>query len=247
MFNYIRAEVYRVLHKKSLYIYFGCIAVGYTLLTLISAGAANETSVGRDAANLFFLLPAVVGGYLFATLLGDDLSSKNLTTLIGFGMNKAKIVVSKLLLVAGLSAVILGITPLFMAGIYAVIGHSPSTASLEGAYTESFSMWLTLIACTAIASIATYGLQRVTFAMVLYLLLALRVIDQLLSMVFSWNLIRDLAPNLSDYLVTSITSRIQLGATLDGTMLAAIIEYGVVLVVATVLSVIVFNKKESEF
>ncbi|GHU09858.1 hypothetical protein FACS189431_8520 [Alphaproteobacteria bacterium] len=247
MLNYLRAEIYRVLHKKSLFIYFGIIALLYIGFAFMRLSDADDHSVASDASQFFFLLPAVIGGYLFAALFNDDLNSKNLTTLIGFGMSKAKIVLSKLVLTLLFGAVIFGIAPLFMDAVYAIFGHPASAQAMSAAYTEALVKLLAMFAYTAISAIVVYGLQRPTFAIVVYLLLSLGVVSQLLGLILSWDMIASLLPGLSEHLITGITTKIQLGLLVDSPIVMPIVEYGIYIMAATVLSVVAFNKKELEF
>ena len=89
MLNYMRGELYRLLHKKSLYLFFGALALGYTLVAFVRSGGLGEDSLLGDAANFFGYLPALAGGFLFAAVYTDDLSAKSLATLVGFGIGFA--------------------------------------------------------------------------------------------------------------------------------------------------------------
>ncbi|MDR1067619.1 MAG: hypothetical protein LBL36_00025 [Clostridiales Family XIII bacterium] len=247
MSNYLRGEIYRVLHKKSLYIFIGIVAVGYILLALVRLGSMETDKVLSDAESLFFLLPAVIGGFLFATLYTDDLNSKNLTMLIGFGIGKAKIVFSKFILMGLFSGIIFGLTPLFMSGVYTVLGHPPSAATIGVVYAWALKIFLTTLVFAALSAIVVYGLQRPTFGMVAYLLLTLNVVGQLLVLVLSIKPLSDLAPHLSDHLVSSVLGKI-LGGMLDGTAMGGpLVEYLLYLALALVASVVAFRKKELEF
>jgi ABC-type transport system involved in multi-copper enzyme maturation permease subunit len=247
MFSLIRAEIYRVLHKRSFYIYFGVLAVLYAMFVVIRLSSLGVDSVGDDASKMFTFLPVLVGGYLFATLFNDDLSSKNLSTLIGFGISKAKIVLAKLLLLVGFGTLIFGLAPLFMNFVYALLGFANTGESLGIAYAYALTGLMATVAYAAIAAIAVYGLQRATFAIVLFIILTLGQVDQLVMMLFQLDFLANLVPDIMNHLLTGITTTVRNDILVGGNALGALTEYGVYIVVATALSVVAFNKKELEF
>jgi hypothetical protein len=247
MLRYIYGELYRVFRKKSLYIYLGVIALIYCLFVLIRKEGISPESIANDAVQLFAYLPVLVGGYLFAALYCDDLRSKNLATLIGYGMRKTSIVLAKLVLSVLLNALIFALIPLFMFVIYASIGHVPSAHLMTEVFTHALKAALFAIAYAAIAGVVVYGLQRSTFAMVFYILLSLGVIGQLLMAVASWDFISAFVPNLSNYLVSNIVVNLTIGAAAGTIAWLPIVEYIAYIAAAYVLSAVAFHKKELEF
>ena len=247
MLNYLNGEIYRMLRKKSLYIYFGSCAILYFLLAFIRMGASDPEQMLSDASALFSLLPAVIGGYLFAALYTDDLSSKNLSTLIGFGLSKATIVVSKLILIILFGAVIVGLVPLFMYAVNALLGSLPTAAILGQVYARGLKVLMEIVAFSSLAALVVYGLQRGTFGMVTYLLLSLGIISQLLGILLNWDLVSSLLPGLSDHLMSGISFRTLAGILAGESILLPLIEYFIYVTVTVVLSTLAFTKKELEF
>ncbi|MDR1565131.1 MAG: ABC transporter permease [Oscillospiraceae bacterium] len=250
MFNYIKGEIYRLLNKKSMYIFFGIFAAVYILFALVNSRMGdgyNSKSIIDHAYELFMFLPVVLGGYLFGSLYNDDLTSKNLTTLVGYGLSKLKIVLSKLVLITLFSAVVFGLIPLVMTAVFAILGAAPTAAALGTVYIKAFVALLTTVAFSALTGIVVYGLQRKTFAMVLYVLLSFGIISQLISMLLNSDIIRGIAPNLDKHLMTGITDRIEQGLTSGQPVILIFIEYIIYVAVALTLSVLAFHKKELEF
>jgi hypothetical protein len=247
MLRYIHGELYRIFRKKSLYIYLGVIALIYCLFVLIRKDGVGPESIANDAMQLFAYLPVLVGGYLFAALYCDDLRSKNLATLIGYGMRKTSIVLAKLVLSVLLNVLIFALIPLFMFVIYASIGHVPSAHLMAEVFIDALKAALFAIAYAAIAGVVVYGAQRNTFAIVFYVLLSFTVIGQLLMAVASWDFISAFVPNLSSYLVSNIVVNLTIGVATGTVEWLLIIEYIAYIVVACGLSVVVFHKKELEF
>ena len=167
MIKYLGGEIYRMLHKKSFYLYFGALALGYLMLALIRIGGeGGAEQMLSDAETVFLLLPPVMGGFLFAAIYTDDLNAKNLGTLIGFGMSKAVIVFTKVCLMALFGALLLGLVPLYMAGIHTIMGTSVPAAILGMVYAVGLKALLQIVAYGSVAAIVVYGLQRPTFGVV---------------------------------------------------------------------------------
>ncbi|MDR1116921.1 MAG: hypothetical protein LBL09_01565 [Oscillospiraceae bacterium] len=247
MFNYLLGEIYRMLRKKSMYIYFGCFAAGYALLAFIRSPDANGGSILSDAENLFMLLTTIVGGYLFAALYTDDLSSRNLSSLIGFGMSKTKIVLSKLILAALFGGAIFGLIPLYMSGVYVLLGHPPTAAILGSVYVYALYTFMIAFACAAVSAIVVYGLQRTTLGIVAYLLLSLGVVNQLISLFLSWDVVHNLLPGLGSHLMFAISGRVMTGIMSGEGVWTPSAEYVIYVTVASILAALAFRKKELEF
>jgi len=242
MFKLIRGEIYRLFHKKSMYIYFSSLAVGYFMLAFIRSGGFREDSVITDAMNFFFLLPAMAGGFLFSAIYTDDLNSKNLITLVGFGMNKGKIVIAKFILTALFGAVIFGLAPLIHFAVYAALGCTVTAEMMAAVYMISFKYLLMTLAFAALSGIAVYGLQRTTFAIVLYILLSFNVISGLLAAA-----LKPFAPNFAAHMMSGITDRIVAGMINGSPIVLPVAEYIIYTGIAAALSVIAFYRKEMEF
>jgi hypothetical protein len=247
MLKYIHGELYRIFRKKSLYIYLGAIAFLYALFVLIRQNGIVSASIVNDAEQLFTYLPVLVGCYLFAVLYCDDLRSNNLATLIGYGMKKSSIVLAKLVLSTILNVLIFALIPLFMFLIYIVVGHNPSTLMMAEVYSQALKAALLAIAYSTIAGIMVYGLQRGTFAVVLYVLLSLGIVSQLLMMILYWDVISAIAPNLGNYLLSNIVNNITVGVQSGSVEWLFVLEYTTYIVMACVLSIVAFHKKELEF
>jgi len=242
MINLIGGEIYRLLHKKSMYIYFASLAAAYILLAFIRSGGFRPESVLTDAVSAFGLLPAIAGGFLFSAIYTDDLNSKNLISLVGFGISKVKIVVAKFALMALFGTVIFGIAPLFHCAAYALFGQIATMDAVMTISAISLKYLLVTVAFSALAGIVVYGFQRTTFAIVMYLLLAFNIISSLLTI--GLNMID---PMLRNHLISGITDRIMTGIMSGSSSALSIMEYIIYVLIAATLTAAVFYKKEMEF
>jgi len=242
MFKLIHGEIYRILHKKSMYIYFCALAAGYFIVSFIRSGGFTEGSAASDAMSMFSLLPALAGGFLFAAIFTDDLNSKNLITLVGYGVNKAAIIIAKFILMVISGIIIFGLAPLYHCAVYALLGHAAAAGMLGPIFAVSLKYLLMTLAFSALSGIVVYGLQRATFAIVTYLLLAFGVIGSLISLA-----LHTFAPGLTAYLASGITDRILSGIIRGDSLTAPVIELIVYVLVALALSAAAFFRREMEF
>ena len=242
MLKLLHGEIYRLLHKKSLYVYFAALAAGYFILAFIRSGGFKEGTVLSDAMTLFTLLPALAGGFLFAAIYTDDLNSKNLISIVGYGVQKVTIIVSKFILMALFGTVVFGLVPLYHCAIYTVLGQTVTSDMTAMVCAVSLKYLLTALAFAALSGIVVYGLQRTTFALVSYLLLAFGVIGSLVSVALNMY-----APSLTEYLMSGLTNRIFLGMMSGGPLALPLFEYVIYVLIGLALSAIAFFRKEMEF
>jgi len=247
MLKLINGEIYRLLHKKSMYIYFCSLAAGYLLISFIRSGGFHAESIVNDAFYFFNVLPAIAGGFLFSAIYTDDLNAKNLNTLVGFGMRKAKIVYVKFILTALFGAVIFALVPLLLYVVHAAFGWAATANSMKIVFAVSLKYFLTTVGFSTLAGIAAYGLQRSTFAMVLYILFAFNIVGGLLTVFLVSMVGANSASTITSLLMAGITDRILAGITSGGPLLIAIINYMIYIFIASTISVIAFSKKEMEF
>jgi hypothetical protein len=109
-------------------------------------------------------------------------------------------------------------------------------------YAVSLKFLLMSLAYAAISSIAAYGLQRVTFAVVSYILLAFYIVGSLISAASNV-----LELNIAEHTVSGITDRILAGMTSGAFLPLPIIEYIAYVLIAAVFAVMAFCQKEMEF
>ncbi|MDR0380604.1 MAG: hypothetical protein LBH86_01230 [Oscillospiraceae bacterium] len=248
MLKYIHGEIYRLLHKKSMYIYFSVLALGYFFLTLVRSSGLSTGAIVNDALNLFMILSVLTGGFLFSAVYTDDLNAKNLIMLVGFGMSKVKIVLSKFILMTLSSAVVWVLIPLYICFVHAVMGRPASAEIITTLYTSAMPHFLKIVAFAAVSGFVVYGSQRPTFSMVAFLLLILGVVSNLLTTAANLEFVNSIAPNFIDHLMSGIAPRILAGVMVGGSSwLLPLLEYVIYTAAALVLSMLAFLKKEMEF
>jgi len=238
----LRGEIYRLAHKKSLYIYFGALAAGYFFVAFIRSDGFGMAFIVSDALNLFIFLPALAGGFLFSAVYTDDLNSKNLSALVGGGAGKTQIVAAKLVMFIVTGAVVFACAPLFHCAVYAALGWKATAGILKMVSVTALRFYLLSVGYAAVSGIIVYGLQRATFAIVLYALLAFNVVSGLLAAAFG-----TFAPDLTNYLISGITDKIITGVINGAFPAAPVAGYFIYITIMTAVSAAVFHRKEMGF
>jgi ABC-2 type transport system permease protein len=243
MLNLFRGEVYRLFHKRNMYIYLGAVLFGYVAIIFMRSGGFGPESVVTDAGNMMQLMPALLGGYFFASLYTDDLQAKSLTTLVGYGTSRTRIVLTKLALMAVFSiAAYVVLTALHLA-MYAILGHAATGPAIGFVIATALQSLLLTLGYALVASVVAYGTQKPTSAVVAYFMLAFSVVGMLVNAASTL-----LHLNLGGHLLAGTTSNIMLGLVTPGqSILAPTLEFLAYLALAIAASIFVFKKKELEF
>jgi len=246
MLNYIKGEIFRLIHKKSMYTYFGFMFIGYALITFMRSGGFDEASVTNDALTLFMMLPVMIGGFMFMAIYLDDLNAKSLVALVGFGMSKAQIIVAKLILSLLFNGILFGIFPIFHWLLYVVFGSGARFDALSEIYIITLRYGLLTIGYSALVAALVYGVQRATLPMVVYVVAAFGTIYNLLAALVL-NPLAESGFDLGSLFVFEIVNRISIALVNGEPILTLLIGYILYVGIASVVSTVVFHKKEMEF
>jgi len=243
MLNLFRGEVYRMLHKKKMYIYLGAVLLGYLALTFMRSGGFGPQSVADDANLAFQFMPALLGGYFFTSLYADDLTAKNLITLVGYGTSRTRIVITKLLLMVVFTTAIFAILTVLHLGAYAALGFAANGMALRMVLAIALRNILLTIGYALVASVVVYGTQRPTFAAVAYFMLAFSVVSMIITVAAS---LMDI--DISGRFLSGTTSNILLSLSgAGGSIIGPGIEYLAYALLATIAAIFVFKHRELEF
>jgi len=244
MLKLLNAELYRLSRKGTMYAYFAAMLLVYLAVTFIRSGGFREESVVFDCYDFFGAFPTLAGGFLFSAIYAEDLSSKNLISLVGFGINKAKIILVKFILAVVFAAVLLfGLAAVHVI-TYSVLGAQVTSEQVGVVFIIAVRFLLMTFAYTAVASLAVYGLQRVTFAVVTYFMFSLGMITGLILLVSSQLKVLEHVP---EHIPSGLVTKIMNGLEKGGPLLRPFAEYLVFIAVIIALSVFAFHKKEMEF
>ena len=241
MINYIRADLQRIFAKKSLYITFGILAIGYIVM-LVTNGVTSGGKIFNEAGTIFMLVALCGGGYLFATLYTDDLTAKTLPALIGFGMKRRTILIAKLCMNILLTFLLCGGTFLLLYATLSLVGFEMTSEALGSLLRMSVVRFLQLVAFGSIASVLVYGTQKATFSIVTFILLVTALLSWLVKKFLGMAVISGLFGDLSQYLIDPLIEGL-----VAAPKVATALPYVLYLAVFVLLSIVAFRKKELEF
>lgn len=249
MTDYIMADIKRILHKNS---FLTCIAVFFIIYVglvfiYFNPTFTSDMYVAKTTSYLSYF-PLIVGLFVFMSVYADDFKCKSMQVAIGYGFSRKKIIASKLLesliIIFGVSVI---------AGV--VITIVPSVLGLSLTSQLRLSLVLTMLSemlrafgYIAISAIAVFLTQNAVNGIIVYVLLATKSVYIILSMILGQDIIVRTLGDLSRYLYTNQlymakAALLQNGRLEIGTVIATILY----VFVPTVISVIIFNKKELEF
>jgi ABC-type transport system involved in multi-copper enzyme maturation permease subunit len=235
MFNYIKAEFYRIFSKKSMYIYFASLLGLYIAYIFISSNGLTEDSILGKANYVFLFLSLFGSGYLFATIYNDDLNAKSLPSFIGFGMKRSTIVISKIIINAIMTILMFAVAFVIFCLIFYIIGLKIDGDTLTSILNLIFGYLLKLFAYTSIASVIVYGTQKATMSMVTFILLITMFIDQMLIAL------------LNDTLEKIFTIALIVENLMFDASILLVLNYLIYVIVFITLSIFAFCKKDLEF
>lgn len=240
MVNYIKADLYRILHKQS---FFGVIGTYIALFVLLIFILFNPTFTGAMYISKIYtfldFFPLIIGLIIFVSLYVDDLKSNSIQIAIGYGLPRYKIILSKLLECFTL-LIIISVCILFLVLITPILLDIKIDASqtidliktilLEVIKTMSYISMSQIIVYIAFNSIE---------GMIMYLLLSTQVVYIVLNILLQQRFIVELFGYLNRYLLTN-----ELYNTPTLLRILGVILFYIVLPV--ILSITIFQKRSIE-
>ena len=239
MLNYLKADIYRVLKKKSYLIASAVVFAIYlvTLVVLLNKAADYLDMVNSVLADLGVI---VIGITVFTSVFSDDFSSKAMQTVIGFGTSRRKLVLSRFIeYLVILGQALLALTIIILV-LFAVTGHMPEVSSSIGYLWKSY---LLAALSASVAMIFVYGMKSPTLGLIVFI----AFIVDIFGLVFmGLSFIPFLAEHNIDpaaFLPGSlINAAFNEGKTID--LLYAFIGY---IVLPQIIAVKLFENRELEF
>ena len=249
MFKLMKADFYRVFHKKFFYIYtiFCTAAFGLIVLGMNPSTISNEEYV--TFANIIIMLSTlVIGIFLYSILYGDDLKYKNSQSILGFGYNRKDVIIRKFIIFTLL--VILAFAYLYLIiNIYAFLFNFKIDAQMHKMMLNNiFKKILMILSYASITNMMAFSTQNATASIVVFVLLVTGTISTILNLILTAGpvvrLIGDLSPYLVSTLVETMGASLLTKGTIIGNELLFMLLY---LVITTIAAMQLFEHKELEF
>ena len=176
MLNFIKADMIRVLKKKS-YIVIALTFITYAI-TLIIILNKNPESTDMAAGLLATAAELLIGIPVFIGVFNDDFHSKSMQTIIGFGTSRKRLVISRYCEFLVILAQAFALLSLMCFIMYAVTGNLAVSGPIFG---ELWKEFLVIALCASVSMLVVFGAHNTTFGLVLYVFLVADLLGLLLA------------------------------------------------------------------
>lgn len=259
MFNYIKADLYRLFHKKSNYIFYGVVFALFIAVVIITRTSVEEgvpfaegyLQLGIILLTQFF--PLVFGLQAYITVFTNDLSANTYQNIFTNGLSKVEFVIGKTI------TMMIYLLTTFLTGaiVYSIVygillmieGGSIHFESFQNLAIVSTTIFLGMLGYAAIANLIAYFTQNSTIAVITMGALVSGVILQLLNLVSLFTDKIDFLSKLTlSYYMDEATNGMMptiLGG--DASYSASFLAWGVALiylVVASIIGIVILKKVE---
>ena len=240
MFNYINAELSRLFHKKSAYIYYCVLIVLFLFLVLFVAGPGEKEDIIYLAMIILSNLAIIfIGSQVFLAVYADDLAANSLVNVFSSGLSKIEFVVGKLIVTVIYSICWYLVLALVYFGVYLLAEGPFSVEALVELLPFGYFSLLAQLAFTAVASVVNYFFQKSTISTVVFILLGMGFVGGIVTLLGTQI---ELFQTIYDYLIST-----QLGIALFGenanTVQASLIMVAYI-VVSSVIAVVLLEKRD---
>lgn len=247
MLDYIGADVRRVLHKRSFWGVLGAFAGLFGLLVFVyfSPAFTADQYVAKITSFLDFF-PLIIGLFVFMSVYADDFKCKSMQVAIGYGMPRERFVLEKLLESALLVLGVTAVMGVLVSAAPVMLGLAPNARHLQRLVFSLAVEMLRAVGYTALATVPVFCTQNAVNGVIFYVLLASKTVYIALSLILGQEFLVNKVGDLTKYLYTRQLYNgllVQSGTGLAGVLLA-VMGY---VVAPTVISILVFRKKELEF
>ncbi len=165
MLNSIKADILRVLKKKSYMIMTSLVLVIYAVSLIISLSKSPESS-GLITTLLSKAAMLMIGIPVFTAVFSDDFNSKAMQTIIGYGTSRRRLVISRYFeYLVILAQAFLAITLLCVA----LFGVKGQMAQIPEVLKDLWTQYLVTALSVNAAMIFVYGVQNATLGLVVFI------------------------------------------------------------------------------
>ena len=239
MFDFIKADILRILKKKSYIITSSIVFISYaaTLAVMFVKHMEKFDLINSMLASMATFL---VGIPVFNAVFTDDFNSKAMQTIIGHGTTRKDLVLSRHFEYSVILAQAFAVISLMILAISAATGQMPNGTSMIGyLWTE----YLVVICCMGFSMMFIYSTQNTTAGLVVFIIMTTNVIGMAMAGM-------SFIPFLSRHNIDPsaiLPSSLIYGATTNGKLYYLPIAFLIYVVAALIVSCKAFEKKELEF
>lgn len=245
MINYIKADIYRIMKKKSLKITLGLyILLFLTIIFILYTNSFTGQDYLSKTITIIGFYPLVVGLGIFISIYFDNFRSKSIHVAIGHGVPKRKIVICYFVTTVFVTLLLTIIFSLFIIVIPSIIKIPLTNAIVSKLLLNIFMQFLRIIGYASIASILIFFTQNGMLGVVVYVLLSSSTVLMILTVILSQEFFVTTFGDLTQYLFTNTLNNIIITLSSDGLKMIVATSY---FVISLIVSMFAFRKKELEF
>ncbi len=248
MLNYVSGELYRVFHKKSLYIYYGILFVLFAAMLFLLSNYNTWSLKGLvDIAAVVVanMLIFFVGVQAFLSIYVDDLSGSTLSNIVSSGTSRFVLILSKLVISFIYTAVVMVACGLYFLLIGLIVNRGFSADFLETVkplLNLGLLSYLYIVSFMSVSSIVVYAIQKAALATTTFIILASGLISSIFLMLASLSPILDfMQKHLLSTQIQTAFSQMMTQATWNWSALGWVGGY---LVLSCAIALVIFQKKE---
>lgn len=248
MVQLIKADLYRIFNKKTMYVYVGFCAVAFVgLMLLMNANGMDAKSYPTFVSVITNFMGLFVGTFVVALVYNDDLKSKSLQSAIGFGMKRSTLVFTKF----GLALIMFAIMVLGYSALVAimpqVMGYTLEAQTVTIIAGNIMIEVVKIIAYIGLVSVVAFAIQKPTFVTTIFILLATGTFGSLLGLILGQGFMIKIFGNLMQYTPTVMGNTYMINLSENVQRFDAIGAILIYALVGLVVSAILFKNKELEF
>lgn len=245
MLNHIKADIYRITKKKSLYLMMAIFTLGFSVI------AFNFRSMPQEFPEFVLLMaqmsPILIGVFIFGAVYSDDLKSHTVQTAIGFGRKRTEIVITKIIEAALLLLFFYIYVFAHIILMNLIFSFNLSADSFKVMGYGAITYFLGTLVYFSIAGIINFSLQNSTFSTVSFVLLGTGFFESIFNLILNLNFMDSLLGWIRPYLLERVIGDLFSALNGIGSLTTPLLVLSVYLIGALVISSIVFNKVELEF
>ncbi|WP_100065509.1 hypothetical protein [Miniphocaeibacter massiliensis] len=248
MFNYLKAEIYRIFKKRSFYILMILAAVSYIAINFImNNDGYNAETLMMTTGVLVQLGTIILGIFIFTTVYNDDFNSKSMQAIIGYGIKRNKLVIFKIITTAIMSVIVFTLLSIIFFVNLKLLNMSLSSDNLRAIASLVTSNIVKILVISAIAGIFSFFYQKAVPGTIVFVLAISQVLDMFLSTILGLNSVISLIGDRRELVLGSVLSNFEeiiYTGNIEIIPIAAIIIY---FLGAILITMFTFKNRELEF
>lgn len=193
MIQLFKAEGYRLFHKKSAYLFYALLSLGFVALTfMISPDYRDASGFARVASTVLEgFAPILIGTQVFIAVYNDDLSGRTMGTQLSLGQSRLTYLMVKFIWSILYTLIVLMALCVVFLLTYSFWVHDFSHTTIttfKPLVQTTLISWMAMVVYIQIGAIFTFWFMKASTGLVFYMVVAVQMVYgmiQITSMVLS--------------------------------------------------------------